>query len=76
MPAEKTRCFSTGTARMIPSLAQVKVMMASLDPLGLPLATQVVAGNTADDPLYVPAVDRVLQIIEGVGLLVSWETAR
>jgi transposase len=29
----------------------------------------VVAGNTADDPLYVPAVERVLQIIEGVGLL-------
>ena len=44
-------------------------MMATLDPLGLPLATQVVAGNTADDPLYVPAVDRVLQIIDGIGLL-------
>jgi amphi-Trp domain-containing protein len=31
--------------------------------------SQPVAGNTADDPLYVPAVDRVLQIIEGIGLL-------
>jgi len=29
----------------------------------------VVAGNQADDPLYVPAVERVLQIIDGVGLL-------
>ena len=27
------------------------------------------AGNQADDPLYIPAVDRVLQIIDGVGLL-------
>jgi len=61
--------FQYGHSKDDPSLAQVKVMMATLDPLGLPLATQVVAGNTADDPLYVPAVDRVLQIIDGVGLL-------
>ncbi len=61
--------FQYGHSKDDPSLAQVKVMMASLDPLGLPLATQVVAGNSADDPLYIPAVDRVLQIIDGVGLL-------
>ncbi len=61
--------FQYGHSKDDPSLAQVKVMMATLDPLGLPLVTQVVAGNSADDPLYVPAVDRVLQIIEGVGLL-------
>lgn len=61
--------FQYGHSKDDPSLAQVKVMVASLDPLGLPLVTQVVAGNTADDPLYIPAVDRVLQIIEGVGLL-------
>ena len=61
--------FQYGHSKDDPSLAQVKVMVAALDPLGLPLVTQVVAGNTADDPLYIPAVDRVLQIIEGVGLL-------
>ena len=61
--------FQFGHSKDDPSLAQVKVMMASLDPLGLPLATQVVAGNTADDPLYVPAIDQVLKIIDGVGLL-------
>ncbi len=61
--------FQYGQSKDDPSLAQVKVMVAALDPLGLPLVTQVVAGNQADDPLYVPAVDRVLQIIEGVGLL-------
>ena len=61
--------FQYGHSKDDPSLAQVKVMVAALDPLGLPLVTQVVAGNTADDPLYVPAVDRVLQIIDGVGLL-------
>ena len=61
--------FQYGHSKDDPSLAQVKVMVAALDPLGLPLVTQVVAGNQADDPLYVPAVDRVVQIIDGVGLL-------
>ena len=61
--------FQYGHSKDDPSLAQVKVMVAALDPLGLPLVTEVVAGNQADDPLYIPAVDRVLQIIDGVGLL-------
>lgn len=61
--------FQYGHSKDDPSLAQVKVMVAALDPLGLPLVTEVVAGNQADDPLYIPAVDRVLQIIDGVGVL-------
>ena len=42
-----------------PDLPQIKVMLASLDPLGLPVATQIVPGNRADDPLYVPAMTEV-----------------
>lgn len=61
--------FQYGHSKDDPSLAQVKVMVAALDPLGLPLVTQVVAGNMADDPLYIPAIDRVLQIIDGIELL-------
>jgi transposase len=61
--------FEFGHSKDDPTLRQVKVMVAALDPLGLPLVSQVVAGSTADDPLYIPAVDRVLQIIAGVGLL-------
>ena len=61
--------FQYGHSKDDPSLAQVKVMVAALDPLGLPLVTEVVAGSQADDPLYVPAIDRVLQIMDGVGLL-------
>jgi transposase len=34
-----------------PDLPHVKVMQAVLDPLGMPLATEVVAGSRADDPL-------------------------
>ena len=61
--------FQFGYSKDDPTLKQVKVMVAALDPLGLPLVSQVVAGNIADDPLYIPAVDRVLKIIDGVGLL-------
>src|SRR5919198_1112437 len=42
-----------------PDLPQVKVMLSALDPLGLPVATEVVPGQRADDPLYVPAITRV-----------------
>ncbi len=42
-----------------PDLPQVKVMLATLDPLGLPLATDVVGGQLADDPLYLPTIGRV-----------------
>ena len=52
-----------------PDLPQVKVVLASLDPLGMPVACQVVAGNLADDPLYVPAIEQVRQGIGERGLL-------
>lgn len=42
-----------------PDLAQVKVNLSTLDPLGLPLTTTVVSGNCADDPLYVPEIQAV-----------------
>ena len=61
--------FEFGHSKDDPSLRQVKAMVAALDPLGLPLVSQVVAGSTADDPLYIPAVDCVLQIIDGIELL-------
>ena len=61
--------FQYGYSKDDPTLRQVKVMVAALDPFGLPLVSQVVAGDVADDKLYRPAVDRVLQIIEGTGLL-------
>jgi transposase len=42
-----------------PDLPQLKVNVAALDPLGLPLNTAVVAGQTADDSLYRPEIARV-----------------
>ncbi len=52
-----------------PDLPQLKVMLSALDPLGLPLATQVVAGATADDPLYLPAVRQVSESLGKHGVL-------
>ena len=52
-----------------PDLPQVKVMLATLDPLGMPLVTQVVSGEKADDPLYIPAIDQVRSGVGCRGLL-------
>ena len=52
-----------------PDLPQVKVMLSSLDPLGMPVVTQVVSGERADDPLYVPAIAQVRQGMGRRGLL-------
>ena len=45
-------------------------MVASLDPLGIPVAVDVVAGNRADDPLYVPVYQRIKETVPEQGLLV------
>jgi transposase len=52
-----------------PDLPQVKVMLSSLDPLGLPVVTHVLSGERADDPLYVPAIAEVRQGLGRRGLL-------
>src|SRR6266478_4636350 len=52
-----------------PDLPQVKVMQAVLDPLGMPLATDVVSGERADDPLYMPCIARVQASVGRHGLL-------
>jgi transposase len=52
-----------------PDLPQMKLMMATLDPLGLPIASEIVAGNSADDPLYEPAIAQVRKTLGQSGML-------
>jgi len=52
-----------------PDLAQLKVMLATLDPMGMPLATLVVAGNESDDGLYVPVIKRARPVVGQGGRL-------
>ena len=53
-----------------PDLRQTKIMLSSLDPLGMPIATEIVAGNQADDNLYIPAFRRVKDTLKKSELLI------
>ena len=48
-----------GHSKDDPTRPQIKVMMGSLDPLGMPLATDVLSGERADDGLYIPIIERI-----------------
>lgn len=52
-----------------PDLPQLKVQLSALDPLGLPISSTIVSGQRADDPLYVPEIQRVQQTLGQHGLL-------
>ncbi|HMR63196.1 MAG TPA: hypothetical protein PKE64_04205 [Anaerolineae bacterium] len=67
---EQHPLFKVGKAKNGLYETQFKLMLASLDPLGLPLAVDVVVGNRADDLLYVPSYQRVKAVIPGQELLV------
>lgn len=73
--------FQFGHSKDDPSLAQIKVMSGALDPLGMPLATDVVSGEQADDGLYWPIITRMQRMLKRQGILYvgdckmsAWET--
>jgi transposase len=56
-----------GHSKDDPSRPQLKIAAAILDPLGMPLVTTVAPGNTADDPMYVPAIRAVRESLGAGG---------
>src|SRR5882672_6258643 len=58
-----------GQSKDDPARPQIKVMMGSLDPLGMPLAPDVLAGERADDGLYLPIMERIRTGLKTPGLL-------
>jgi transposase len=58
-----------GHSKDDPTRPQIKVMMGSLDPLGMPLATDVLSGERADDGLYIPIIKRIEVGLSQRGLL-------
>jgi transposase len=58
-----------GHSKDDPARPQIKVMIGSLDPLGMPLATDVLSGERADDGLYLPIMERVRAGLQTPGLL-------
>jgi transposase len=62
--------FQVGKAKNGQYETQYKMMLASLDAMGLPLAVDVVSGDRADDPLYLPCYRRVKGVLPESGVLV------
>ena len=58
-----------GHSKDDPTRPQIKVMMGSLDPLGMPLATDVLSGERADDGLDIPIIERIRAGLKPPGLL-------
>ena len=67
---QQHKLFQVGKNKQGGYETQFKLMLASLDPLGLLLAIDVAAGNRADDPLYVPCYQRVKELLAKNGLLI------
>ncbi len=61
--------FQFGNSKDDPSKPQVKIMTGSLDPLSMPLCSDVISGENADDKLYLPIVDRIHSILKKKGVL-------
>jgi transposase len=61
--------FQFGHSKDDPTRPQIKVMLGSLDPLGMPLATDVLSGERADDGLYLPIIERMRSGLHKTGLL-------
>ena len=57
-----------------PDLPQLKLMAAAAEPSGHLLACDVLAGHNADDPLYLPMLARVRQIVGKSGLLYTGDS--
>jgi transposase len=58
-----------GHSKDDPTRPQIKVLLGSLDPLGMPLSTDVWSGERADDGLYMPVIDRIRAGLRKSGLL-------
>ena len=46
-----------------PDLRQYRQLLGTLDPAGVPLVSETLAGNGADDPIYVPTWERLVQVV-------------
>jgi transposase len=66
---EQHTLFQVGRTKAGDYDTQFKLMLGALDPMGLPLAVDVVSGERADDTLYVPIYQRIRQTLGQRGLL-------
>lgn len=57
-----------------PDLAQLKLMAAAAEPTGHLVASDIVPGQRAEDPLYVPLIQRVRSVVKQQGLLYAGDS--
>ncbi len=63
-PAEEQRLFQYGYSKdRRPDLTQFKMMLATLDPMGMPLATLISSGQAGDESWYIPTIQRSQEIL-------------
>jgi len=58
-----------GQSQEAPMRPQITVLMGSLDPLGMPLATDVLSGERADDGFDIPSIERLRTGVQTTGLV-------
>jgi len=58
-----------GQSQEDPTRPQITVLMGSLDPLGMPLSTDVLSGERADDGFSIPMLERIRTGLNKTGLL-------
>jgi transposase len=58
-----------GQSKEDPTRPQIKVMMGSLAPLGMPLSTDVWSGERADEGFYLPLIERMRSGLHKTGLV-------
>ena len=46
-----------------PDLRQYRQLLGTIDPVGVPLVSETLAGNGADDPVYLPTWNRLMKVI-------------
>ena len=46
-----------------PDLRQYRQLLGTIDPVGVPLVSETLAGNGADDPIYLPTWNRLVKVI-------------
>ncbi|MDM8538619.1 IS1634 family transposase [Desulfobacterales bacterium HSG17] len=66
---EQDCLFQRGVSKDNPKLPQIKIMTGALDPLGMPLASDIVSGEKADDILYRPVIERINEYLTNKGVI-------
>jgi transposase len=67
--AKESELFKIGRTKLGTYDTQFKIMLGSLDPMGMLVAVDVVSGAESDDTQYIPVYERIRKTLQKSGLL-------